>query len=599
VLDIDFHLIKRSGQVANDGEVPLGALVDDKKNLIYQQPTVNGKPTKSEFPEISPNPDYTSMLPSNGKLFSFVHFEGPLPSSLYLFELAQNAKDGLITAVKQKVVDWSKWGGLWLPCAGSVTPWGTHLGSEEYEPDAKLFGRATSLDTAGDATSLKSLNSGLYDNVVGFVRYFGLYYSDLTIAKAKAVFNPYKYGWITEMRANDDGSYTNVKHYTLGRKANEMADVMPDKRTVYIADDGTNVGFYKFIAKRAADLSEGTLYIAKFTQKGDPSGTATGAPETTGFKIEWIELASGKQAQIEKFINNDKLTFADIFDTATPNAAAPFCPAGFTSINAGDRLQECLKLKPGMAKAAAFLETRRYGAMMGGTTEFSKWEGMVINEAKSVLYASMSDVRQGMENNMDRGAASTKYDIGGPNDVRLTVNACGCVYALKYNRNYNINAMDPVVCGIPDTSVAGNTCSVNGIASPDNIALLPEQQILIIGEDTSGHQNDMIWAYDLEAEKLTRVATSPYGSEFTSVDWYEINGWGYLTSVVQHPYGESDQARIADGDSTGKAGHVGYYGPFRLSEIRGKSLQFAEIGYAATNSEKHNIRFSKSATASA
>jgi hypothetical protein len=25
-------------------------------------------------------------------------------------------------------VDWSEWGGLWLPCAGSVTPWGTHLG---------------------------------------------------------------------------------------------------------------------------------------------------------------------------------------------------------------------------------------------------------------------------------------------------------------------------------------------------------------------------------------------------------------------------------------------------------------------------------------
>lgn len=27
-------------------------------------------------------------------------------------------------------VDFSKWGGLWLPCAGSLTPWGTHLGSE-------------------------------------------------------------------------------------------------------------------------------------------------------------------------------------------------------------------------------------------------------------------------------------------------------------------------------------------------------------------------------------------------------------------------------------------------------------------------------------
>jgi hypothetical protein len=28
-------------------------------------------------------------------------------------------------------VDWSAWGGLWTPCAGSVTPWNTRLGGEE------------------------------------------------------------------------------------------------------------------------------------------------------------------------------------------------------------------------------------------------------------------------------------------------------------------------------------------------------------------------------------------------------------------------------------------------------------------------------------
>lgn len=31
----------------------------------------------------------------------------------------------------------SDWGGLWTPCAGSVTPWNTHIGSEEYEPDGE------------------------------------------------------------------------------------------------------------------------------------------------------------------------------------------------------------------------------------------------------------------------------------------------------------------------------------------------------------------------------------------------------------------------------------------------------------------------------
>ena len=39
-------------------------------------------------------------------------------------------------AFEKWFADW----GLWVPCAGSVTPWGTHLGSEEYEPDAAKVG---------------------------------------------------------------------------------------------------------------------------------------------------------------------------------------------------------------------------------------------------------------------------------------------------------------------------------------------------------------------------------------------------------------------------------------------------------------------------
>lgn len=43
----------------------------------------------------------------------------------------------------------------------------------------------------------------------------------------------------------------------------------------------------------------------------------------------------------------------------------------------------------------------------------------------------------------------------------------------------------------------------------------------------------MLWGYDYVSKELTRLATSPYGSEFTSTDWYEIGEYGYLTAVVQ------------------------------------------------------------------
>lgn len=46
---------------------------------------------------------------------------------------------------------------------------------------------------------------------------------------------------------------------------------------------------------------------------------------------------------------NSGITFNDIFDLKKPNSTAPFCPTGYTSINAGqaDAKHECLKLKVG------------------------------------------------------------------------------------------------------------------------------------------------------------------------------------------------------------------------------------------------------------
>lgn len=72
-----------------------------------------------------------------------------------------------------------------------MTPWNTHLGSEESDPDARLF---YSSPTFAD---LKKASSSLAGRLVEVVRYFGLYASDFSdleayYAAAKTVFNPYK-----------------------------------------------------------------------------------------------------------------------------------------------------------------------------------------------------------------------------------------------------------------------------------------------------------------------------------------------------------------------------------------------------------------------
>jgi hypothetical protein len=87
------------------------------------------------------------------------------------------------------------------------------------------------------------------------------------------------------------------------------------------------------------------------------------------------------------------------------------------------------------------------------------------------------------------------------------------------------------------------------------------QGILLIGEDSGdGHQNDAIWAYDIEADALTRIATTPYGAETTSLYSYpEIGDFGYIVGVVQHPYGESDQGKLTD--PADAHSYFGYIGP--------------------------------------
>ena len=175
-----------------------------------------------------------------------------------------------------------------------------------------------------------------------------------------------------------------------------------------------------------------------------------------------------------------------------------------------------------------------------------------------------------------------KYDKGGPNDVRMAENPCGAVYALDAASNrkdstgksidsaYAFDKMYNLVSGrlrsYDDPALAANTCDIDGIAEPDNLTYLPGSGVVIIGEDTSRHEIDMIWAYDVATGTKTRIQSSPYGSETTAAYWYpDINGWGYLSSIVQDPFANAKDmpegmADMVSEELTRSA--VGYIGPF-------------------------------------
>lgn len=557
---IGFNTILRSGQTAGAGV--FGQRYDSTGAVIREE---DGSAS------ISDDNDHSTLLDVYGKVFMVSQFESR-PAAFYITELDQNADSGALTATATKPIDFSAVGGGWVHCAGMRTPWKSHLGSEEYEPDARMIDTATGVKgnaCAVNATDCVNGYSGTDSYYGAMGDYFG---GDMTQVK------PYRYGYIVEVKVNgaDMGTGTfasNVtvnKHYAMGRTANELAYVMPDSKTAYITDDGTMVGLYMFKADTAEDLSSGTLHAARLTQTSADNGGA--------FTVSWISLGSATNAEIQAFIDGG-IAFADMFDAAVPSQDAEgnhSCASGYTGVShghaatVGNMYNECLKLKTsnnlGMSaanieKAASRLETRRYAALKGATTELNKEEGVTFNPDDNKLYIAMSDVTNGMKANAT-GAKSTMEAFTGDH-IQLAANRCGTVYELDVNASYTVTAMRGLLSGTSASGDAANTCDTNGIANPDNLTYMPGYGTLIIGEDTgAGHQNDLIWAYNLSSGALTRIQSTPYGSETTSPYFYpNINGWGYLMSVIQHPYGESDSDKVDSGSSARRA-YTGYVGPF-------------------------------------
>ncbi len=542
VVPLQYKVVARTG--AMFGTAVFGRMVDQ-----------TGAPVRaadgSDF--VSPSNDFSSLLEVGTSIYEITQFETQ-PGGMYISTLAQDAA-GALSITSTRPIDFSSVHGLWNPCAGSVTPWNTHLGSEEYPQDARQTETAT---TVAQVTGSSNTN---------ILRYFALDPATATLAQARAVFKPYYYGFPVEVVVGAGGTTAVTRHYAMGRRALELAYVMPDRKTVYLTDDGTNDSLQMFVAKTAGNLSEGRLYAARWFQTS-PTGAPRGSAD-----LFWIELGTNARSSDVQALVDGGITFSQIFDTQ-PMVADGTCPTGFKSINVDAAIAgECLQLKTGMELAASRLESRRYAAYLGATTEFRKLEGITYDATGHRLYIAFSEQNRGAINNNAR-------DLGGPNHMRLAENTCGAVYELPVVRNsvigsdYVAQSARSLLEGIwlqdpanPNPYPVGspyagkNECSVNAIANPDNVSFIPGYHTLLIGEDSgSEHQNDAVWAYNTETGALDRIMTTPYGAETTGVYFYpNLKGRAYIKAQVQHPFGESDQSMMTDPSEL--RSYVGYLGP--------------------------------------
>lgn len=533
---VDYTPLMKTGYTDN-GEI-YGALKDEKGQLIKHP---DGTPVICNGTSNSPTVegsglDFTSLIRKDGKIHMISQFECQV-GVIYTAELEQSADGKLMPkADTLKFIDQSAYKGGWLHCAGSITPWGSHLGSEEYEPDARV------IEEDGQAGA-----SNRY--YASAKHYFGGDINKL---------NPYFYGWTPEVTI-EKGEAIYTKHYAMGRSSHEVAYVMPDKKTVYVTDDSTNGGFYRFVADTPENLSAGTLYAAKWHQTtSNGAGTAN---------LSWIKLGTTNNTTVKALATSGTLKFSDVLVFTTPlNESLGICPSGFSFTNTETGL-ECLAFKDingdGVINAvdeglAAALETRRVAAMKGATTEFRKFEGFTYNKRDHKVYIAISTIERGMETGYSTPKKSDQYDRGGNQHINLTYNKCGAVYELTLDDNYIATSMTPLIEGLPLTTkdTMGNGCHTEMIANPDNLAYIADTGTLLIGEDSHEQTNNALWAYTIDTSSLKRIATVPLDAEATGPYWQTVGDYNYISLISQHPmvYQQTDQVN--------KESSVGLIGPF-------------------------------------
>jgi len=413
-----------------------------------------------------------------------------LPNHLNISTIDQNSGTGSLKIQKTSAFE----GGYWKMGGGFFSD--PHLlMTERDEPDARSWEISKENHT---------LNT-----------FLNIYYQDETNISNNS---PYRYGLIIDSKIQDNLTLFSSKHYSLGRIGRASIIVMPDKKTVYFGDSQQYGVFLMFIANAESDFSNGMLYAAKWEQLNK-----------TKANLSWIYLGSTSDGEIKALVNNG-MTFSKIFEIKDqPNI-------DFKTIQTLNGF-EYLKLKEYQETAAAFLETRRYAAMLGATNEFSPITGFAINTKDKKLYAAMPMVSQGMLDN--------SLDI--QNHITMNKSNAGAIFEInlaaqqKDQRRENISSewvatsvqISQTITGedLPTPDKIGNTATLEKPANPSVLAFHERLRTLFIGESGLSHVDRFVWAFQPETQQLTKILYAP--AEVTALQLIDnTNNFNYL--LVSH-----------------------------------------------------------------
>lgn len=397
-------------------------------------------------------------------------------------------------------------------CAGGTTPWGTVLSGEENFN--QYFDKSGALDPRYTAQYARYGITGTGTK--------GWKDVDFRFDLTQEPHEPHRFGWIVEVDPFEPDSAP-VKHTMLGRFKHEGANVaIADSGQVvaYMGDDERGDYIYKFVSKnkvakgssRAARtknkklLSQGTLYVAKFTGDGSEDNVYDG----TG---EWIPLCSDTESFVEGMSVADVLIFTRL---------------------AADKV---------------------------GPTKMDRPEDVEVNPVNGKVYAALT-------NNSSRGSQSLPVDEANPVASSMVRSKLGApLTSASGNRNGYVLEITPddhagttfgwdlmLVCGDPaaaETYFGGfDKSKVSPISCPDNVAFDDDGNLWVSTDGNVLGSNDGIFRVPVAGPNRGQVlqfVTMPRGAEACGP--LIADDSRSLFFAVQHP-GEIDGATFENQAST-------------------------------------------------
>lgn len=209
--------------------------------ILFQEETPVYNAQSAKQGKAKRNLDYLAFIPTDStgnKGLIYVSHETNDTSTVLgdggggtVFNVVKSKKDN-IWAIDGKIhnIDFKPVGGTYNNCSGAITPAKNILTAEEFPPasNTELYRKGRGFRDTTDFSGIKR-----YQNM----------------------------GWMVEV---DPFSHKALrKLYAMGRFSHEGALIMPDRKTVYLADDFAPAVFFKFVADTPEIFDKGQLFAFK------------------------------------------------------------------------------------------------------------------------------------------------------------------------------------------------------------------------------------------------------------------------------------------------------------------------------------------------